>query len=235
MRVHLVISQCELGYIWTSGVSGESISRVNFMESLADIWSSVLSWLPSRDTAETLVALALLFVTTYLWRATVSLADTTRKRREDELRPKVVAKLRPWEGQHFSMELVLCNVGQGPALDTSFVLKGDWADIEEHGVFLKDKVVPLGFLAPGETDSLLFGVSGDIMGKGGKTPLKPFSVVATYTDISGGEHEKETLLDVANTERWFTDTAEYRKVKALQKIVDQLKPISKYYGTPKKF
>ena len=233
MRVHLIESQCELGHIWTSAVSGELIM---LMEILVDIWSSVLSWLPSRNTTETLLTLALVIVTVCLWRATVSLgratvslADTTQKRREDELRPKVVAKLRPWEGQHWALELVLCNVGQGPALDTSFVLKGDWADMEEHGVFLKNKVVPIGFLAAGETDALLFGIQGDIKGKGEKTPLKPFSVVATYTDVSGGKHEKETLLDVGITERWFTETEEYRKVKALQKIADQLKQISNQY------
>ena len=190
------------------------------------MWSSVFDRLITRETVQMLATLALIFVTTGLWRATRSLADTSRKGRKDVIRPLVVVKLKLWREHHDFMDLVLGNVGTGPALDVSFRLKGDIDDLSAHEVLLRGTSAPIGFLAPGETVTFPLGETHRIISKEGKTPLRAFSVVCEYSDMNGLMHSRERQVDVRQFKglRWRTGSVAYRQLKALEKIEKHLEP-----------
>ena len=188
------------------------------------MWSSVLVWLISREIVQILATLALIFVTMGLWRATRSLADTSRKGREDAIRPLVVVKLKLWKEHNDFMDLVLGNVGTGAALDVSFRLNGDIDDLTAHGVLLRGTSAPIGFLAPGETVTFPLGNTRKIISEDGKTPLKAFSVVCEYSDTNRHMCSVERLVDVRQFKglRWRTNSIAYRQLQVLQKIEKHL-------------
>ncbi len=86
---------CKGAYFWRARFGFPGTGRAVIDDIV--MWSSVFDYLLSRETVQILATLALIFVTTGLWRATRSLANTSRKGREDAIRPLVVVKLKLWK------------------------------------------------------------------------------------------------------------------------------------------
>ena len=181
-------------------------------------------WLSDVDIPQLVSTVVLILVTVGLWKATRSLAHTSRKAREDHKRPNVVVKLQLEEKHRDVMNLVLCNVGLGAALRVSFQLQGDRFDLDGHDIKLRGTSAPIGFLSSGETDTFPLGQTRAIISEDGKSPLQPFSVICEYEDIDGVGYAKEYRLDVRQFKglRWVSQSMVYRQVVALEKIAKRL-------------
>ena len=139
-------------------------------------------------------ALASLWLT---WR----LSQDNRALRRAGTEPEVVAYLGLDQSSGFLVNLVLENVGQGPACDVEFFVDADPKDFADHGVMYVTagttrKVRSL--LPQAERVERLMGVGNRLFGEDEEARLQPFRVEVSYSNLRGVPiGPREYVLDIA--------------------------------------
>jgi hypothetical protein len=174
--------------------------------------------------------------------ATVALAALTwfllfenRGLRKAGSAPQVVAYLLPHPDGNGAVELVLANVGKGPAFNITFVLSCDEGDFDAHDVLLRNDAdrMPLTVLPQDEKLKSLFGIGFKLFGlmDGQKiAPLKPFNVSIEYHDALGRKTKTERTIDIkqfAGLKGLIAKSNEHKVAQSLEKIEQHLGTIAR--------
>ena len=137
------------------------------------------------------------------WR----LSQDSRALREAGTEPEVVAHLDLDETLTY-VQLVLENIGQGPAYDVSYCVDADPDDFAEHDVrsVTPNLTCPVGLLPQGGRRSWLMGSGMRVCGNDEGSSLQPFCVTVSYSNIRG-EHNgpKNYPIDVAAVRGSYRD------------------------------
>jgi hypothetical protein len=155
---------------------------------------------------------------------TAALAKENRLLRKAGTEPEVVAYLMADPRFPNVVNLVLANIGQGPALDVEFSLDGDQADFEAHEVRLRNDEhrKPIAVLPHAERLTAFFGTGPELL----KEPqLKPFAMSLTYADVRRKRRARRFNLDVAQFKGISTvgRPSDYEAAEALKQIADRIK------------
>ena len=114
------------------------------------------------------------------------LAKENRLLRKASTEPEVAAFLKPDSRRNRAINLVVANVGQGPAKNIMFTIRASRADFENHEVSsllpTDAAVKAASFLPQGESIESFFGMSPLLLKQ---PPLQPFEVVVTYEGPTG--------------------------------------------------
>lgn len=137
--------------------------------------------------------------------------------------PEVVAYLELERPSGYLVNLVLENVGQGPARDVKYFVEADPKDFAAHGV----EMVPVGtlrkiasLLPQGGRRERLMGLGSRLYEDEEKGRLEPFRVKISYSNLRGMLVEpKEFALDISELggETYGTHPTE-RLAKSVEKI-----------------
>ncbi len=168
---------------------------------------SWIDWLNSNEavvisiaTAVTAAATALIAVSaiTTAW-LTRQLARENRLIRELSGTPKIVAYFTSDSEVRTMINLVLENVGHGPAQDIRFSLDADIEDLTAHDVseaFTKPSSNMGADLIPaGGSMRSFFAPSMALLGE---VPLRKFKVLITFKDLQGKEYQTASEMDVTH-------------------------------------
>ncbi len=161
------------------------------------------------------------------WR----LSQDSRALRKAGTEPEVVAYLAPDPRSGFFINLVLENVGQGPACDVEYFVDADPEDFAKREVRnvaagVTRKISSL--LPQGERVERMLGVGNRLYGKDEDARLRPFRVEVCYSNLRGVRAgPKEYVLDIAEFGGSAEITpAEKRIADSLEKIQTQLGHLS---------
>lgn len=115
--------------------------------------------------------------------------------------PYISAFLRPHSDGTGGVDMVIANVGKGPAFDVNFTLEHDLEDFLAHNVLFSDEAdrSPINAIPQEETMKFLFGIGYQLYGEINEQkigPMKPFSIVFTYKDIFGKSHSSLSVVDI---------------------------------------
>ena len=142
--------------------------------------------------------------------------------------PEVVAYLAPDPRSGFLIDLVLENVGQGPACDVQFFVDADPGDFAKHEVTYvpartSRKIKSL--LPQGERVGRLLGVGNHLYSEDDQARLQPFCVKVWYSNLKGARiGPKEYALDIAELGGSAQiDPSEERLAKSIEKIERHLR------------
>ena len=153
------------------------------------------------------------------WRLT----QDNRALRRAGTEPEVVAYLEPDRRSGFLLDLVLENVGQGPACDVEYFVDADPADFAKHEV----KYVPArtsrkikSLLPQGERVARFIGVGNRLYSDDEQARLQPFCVRVWYSNLRGERiGPREFPLDVAELGGSVQfEPSEERLAKSLERI-----------------
>ena len=162
--------------------------------------NEILNGIAANQGAVTAAATVVIAVMACLtWRVTRTLARENRLLRKAGTEPKVVAYFTIPPLYRIFWNLVLANVGQGPARNVSFKFDADEGDFEAHDVALRNSVnrTAISFLPQGESICVYFGRGPQLL----KEPrLRPFGVIIEYDDMNGRHRCERCELDVAQFE-----------------------------------
>ncbi|MCY3882147.1 MAG: hypothetical protein OXG61_08515 [Chloroflexi bacterium] len=157
------------------------------------------------------------------WR----LSQDNRALRKAGTEPEVVAYLAPDPRSGFFLDLVLENVGQGPACDVEYFVDAEPVDFAKHEV----KYVPArtarkikSLLPQGQRVSRFIGVGNRLYSEDEEARLQPFRVTVWYSTLRGTRiGPKEYVIDVAELGGSAqVDPGEERIAQSLEKIEKHL-------------
>ena len=153
--------------------------------------------------------------------ATKRLESETRKSREDSQRPKLSAKLKPNKDVWEFVELVIANVGKGPAFNVRFRLVGDEADLDAHSVVTRGNSAPISFIGPSESETYMLNSTRALSQD---PPIKPFRVHIDYADLNGNQIQEDVVLDAHQFEGLWGQrfSPAWRQMEAIEKILRTL-------------
>ena len=174
-----------------------------------------------------LSSVVLMSATIVMAIATWRLASETRKSREDSQKPKLSVKLKTDKEAREFVELVIANLGKGPAFNVGFRLVGDEADLDTHNVLTRGPSVPIGFFGPGESETYTLNSMRTLSQD---PPIKPFSVHIDYVDLNGNQIQEDVELDAHQFEGLYGTgvSPAWRQMEALEKIQHTL---DRYFRT----
>ena len=142
--------------------------------------------------------------------------------------PEVVAYLAPDPRSGFLVDLVLENVGQGPACDVEYFVDADSADFAKYEVTYvpartSRKIKSL--LPQGERVARLMGVGNHLYSEEKESRLQPFRVRVWYSNLRGVRiGPKEYAIDIAELGGAAqTDPGDARISQSLEKIEKHLR------------
>ena len=162
------------------------------------------------------------FATVVLACFTLWLALESRWNRKDEKKPRLSAKLKPKADCGEFMDLVICNVGKGVALNVAFHIEGlDEKDFERYEIKVRGTSRPINFLVSNESEICAFGVNHILFAQEKDyPPLKPFSVKLAYEDIDGKRYEETCQVDSRQFDglAWQGKSVAWRQMKAIEKM-----------------
>jgi len=190
--------------------------------------TSFLNFIANNDSALTAISTAVIAVATMVSvGVTIVLARENRILRKAGTDPKVVAYLLPDHAHKNVLNLVLANIGQGPAIDVSFKFPADGTDFRNHSVEIgnNENRSAISVLPQSEKVTTFFGMGPDLF----KEPrLKPFTVYIRYKDTAGRQHTNEYLLDISQFDGLISigTPADHEIAKALTKIEEHLRGLS---------
>jgi hypothetical protein len=185
----------------------------------------MLEWLNTNQGAVTagatgVIALASI-VTAWI---TATLAKENRLLRKAGTEPEVVAYLMTNPRIPTVINLVFANIGQGPALNLEFKLRGDEADFTAHKIQLRNNPDrrPFGVFPQAERMPIFFGTGPDLLKE---PPLKPFVVELTYADTRGRRRTTRFDLDIAQFKGILTigRPADHEIAEALKQIAERIR------------
>lgn len=182
--------------------------------------------------AQALATIVLVVATWILARATVNLANSSSesseatkllakescRAREDEIKPRVSARLKPSAEHGGFIDLAVTNLGRGPAMELEIEVECDEDDFAEHEVMpFRGTSAPISFLPRGETDTYRLGAANSLFAD---PPIKPFHVVLKYKDLEGNSHRDRVELDLKQFKglKWPGASVTWRQMAALEKI-----------------
>lgn len=159
--------------------------------------AGTIEWLNANSGAISGMATAVIalmaIVTVYLTR---NLAKENQLLRKAGTEPEVVVYLAPDSTKRQFVNLVLANVGQGPAKNIAFEIEANLTDFQNHNVstvFASNRVTVESKLLPqGERIQSLFGHAPALKEP---VPLAPFKVLLSFEDFKGKKHANEFELD----------------------------------------
>ena len=132
--------------------------------------------------ATVVIALSALMSLWLNWR----LSQDNRTLRKIATKPEVVAYLGESRQSPYLIDLVLENVGQGPALDVSYLVEADASDFIKHEV----RNLPVGtkrkissLLPQGESVRRTMGVGNALYSESSEDRLGPFSIRIWYSSL----------------------------------------------------
>lgn len=133
--------------------------------------------------------------------------------------PQIAAYLLQDKRYKDTLNLVLANIGQGPARRVSFTFDADMEDFAKQRVRVPTRTdrPAIGILPQGERIVTFFGVASELFAGDG---LKPFSVKVGYEDIKGRRIEEDFSLDIAQFRSitMLGAPAEHEVAEALKKV-----------------
>jgi hypothetical protein len=193
---------------------------------------ALLEWTNSNQGAITAIATALIavmaVVTAWLTR---TLARENRLLRKAGTEPEVVAYLLPDRRHREVLNLVLANIGQGPALAVTFRIEADEEDFRRHEVQLNnsEKRTALSILPQGERIPYLFGIGHRLFEE---PRLKSFAISVEYRNLTGKRRSGRFPLDVSQFEGLITVgvPAEHEMAVALKAISEEIRRWRSHYG-----
>lgn len=154
--------------------------------------------------------------TIFMAIATKHLESETRKSREDSQKPKLSAKLKTNKDAAEFVELVIANVGRGPAFNVVFRLVGDEADLDAHKVFTRGTSAPISFFGPGESETYMLNSMAALSQD---PPIKPFRVHIDYAGLNGKRIQENVELNAHQFEDLVgCFSPAWRQMEALEKI-----------------
>ena len=146
---------------------------------------SIIEWLNGNHGAVTAIA-TLIIASSAIVSVWISkeLAKENRLLRKASTEPEVAAFLKSDSRRNHARNLVLANVGQGPAKNVMFTIRASKADFVSHQVSsvlpTNSAIKAASFLPQGESIESFFGMS-PILSQ--QPQLQPFEVVVTYEDL----------------------------------------------------
>ena len=166
---------------------------------------SIIEWLNGNHGAVTAIA-TLIIASSAIVSVWISkeLAKENRLLRKASTEPEVAAFLKADSRRNHARNLVLANVGQGPAKNVMFTIRASKADFERHQV---SSVLPTNspikaatFLPQGDRIESFFGMSPLLSQQ---PELQPFEVEITYEDLKGTSSSVTYRLDMDET-KWIS-------------------------------
>ena len=166
------------------------------------------------------------------WHVTRQLAEDNRRLRAMSVNPALISYLGIDRHTGFLVNLVIENIGQGPACDVEFMVHAEKTDFVNHGITIiepesKRKVRTM--LPAGERVELCLGSSFQLFddSKGGQ--LNPFRVEVWYSSLSGKNVGPETFeIDISDFGGELAITPYGKQiVDAIQKLEKQFPTIVK--------
>ena len=162
------------------------------------------------------------FATVVLACFTLWLALESRTSRKDAKKPRLSAKLKPQADCGEFIDLMICNVGKGVALNVAFHLEGlDEKDFERYEITVRGTSSPINFLVSNESEICVFGAAHILFAQEKDyPPLKPFAVKLAYEDIDGERYEEMCRIDSRQLDglAWQGKSAAWRQMTAIEKI-----------------
>ncbi|MCE2465459.1 MAG: hypothetical protein J4G01_05190 [Dehalococcoidia bacterium] len=163
----------------------------------------IIEYLNENSGAVTAIATLSIAVSAIvsLW-ISKELAKENRLLRKASTEPEVAAYLKSDSRLKHARNLVLANVGQGPAKNVMFTIRANMADFKRHQVSpvlpTNSAIKAASFLPQGESIESFFGTSPSLSQQ---PQLEPFEVEVTYEDLKGTPRAVTYTLDVAET-KW---------------------------------
>lgn len=157
-------------------------------------------------------------------RATKHAAEATEKTIEAQYKPWVVMYMKPnWQGN--IIDLIVKNVGYGPAYDISFELP-EYFPYRADGISPDDSKKPenwvggplrngMSYLAPGESWRTFWGQYGGLLNG---LDNKPLSIIINFKTAKGIYEKSHCILDVRDLSEHTLDNFEDKTVRALKEI-----------------
>ena len=174
--------------------------------------------------AETAAVMVMAFATVVLACFTLWLVLESRASRKDAKKPRLSAKLKPQADCGEFIDLVICNVGKGTALNVSFHLEGlDEKDFERYEIPVRGTSSPINFLVSNESEICIFGAVHILFAqKKDYPPLEHFTVKLEYKDTDGKRYEETCRVDSRQLDglAWQGKSVAWQQMKAIEKIAE---------------
>lgn len=163
---------------------------------------------------------------------TAFLVIENRALRKAGLSPELVAYLSPSPDGTGAINLVIANVGRGPAFQVSLKLTYDEDDFRFHNAMVDNdpERMPQTVIPQDERFQMLFGISFELYGgkgEGDAEPLKPFCVHLVYKDLLGRTHKRSREIDI----RQFAGLRGLLAKSNSRKVADSLEQIERHLGS----
>jgi hypothetical protein len=180
----------------------------------------------------TAAATIVLMLTTIVYAVlTGILAKETRRLRHAGTEPDVVAFLRPHPVHLVVIDLVVVNVGQGPARDVEIEFEANAADFAAHAVRyaagVRRKIMAV--MPQDERYVQVFGF-GEELHKGGQ--LKDFTLHVHFKDTKGNTRRNSASISIQDFEGHgaLGEPPDYRIAKAMERVANQIEGWSSSTG-----
>ena len=185
---------------------------------------ALLNWISNHEgvvTSVATVAIAMFAgITAWLTR---SLVAENKRLRNVGVEPRVVAYLIGDTQNVHLINLVLANVGRGPARNIKFILDLEDKYFGHNRVASpnKDDRAPIGFLLQDDKWIMLFGSGPGLLNE---AQIPPFEIKIQWENFDGKRYEGKYTLDVSQFRGVFlpVSSSENEIVKSLTKISKRL-------------
>ena len=189
-------------------------------------------WISTVQTiaiaVQAIATVVLFFVTLQLSRATRAMADSSQALVDENKKPHVLVKLKPWPEDPEFMNVVLENVGRGPALNVTFQLESEVDLFEEYKIQFRGVKTPIPFISSGESESyFLTGAKNLPRYSAGIFP-PPLRACIEYKDLDRFGYGQTLEIDLRQFSHiQFDDVARVRHTRLLQELVTAVHALSK--------
>jgi hypothetical protein len=172
--------------------------------------------------AVSMIATIVLAITTIVYaRSTAVIAEENRLLRKAGTEPDIAAYLIPHPVHLVVINLVVANVGQGPAYDVEIEFDADPADFADHNVRYqaRQRRRIASVLPQGERYVQVFGAGEDLF-KGGA--LRDFTIVSRFKDARGNQKSDSVVqVSIKDFEGYGGfEPPDYEIAKAIKKLTE---------------